>query len=131
MSKEAAPTDDAEEFLRVGVGDRVDKLGEAVLDLLEDERDGIQRKRSVMRWDARKKKYVRETLGQVGAVADLLPSRGGKRQRDESGNVISAKKGKDGKPITDGELYNKWRKASKKRIQARAAAPPPPLAPPR
>ncbi|EOD14477.1 hypothetical protein EMIHUDRAFT_196834 [Emiliania huxleyi CCMP1516] len=135
MSKEAAPTDDAEEFLRVGVGDRVDKLGEAVLDLLEDERDGIQRKRSVMRWDARKKKYVRETLGQVGAVADLLPSRGGKRQRDESGNVISAKKGKDGKPITDGELYNKGRAGGRRRrVRAAEAAVSPvqlPAAPPK
>jgi len=33
---------------------------------------------------------------------------GGKRLRDESGNVVTVKKGLDGKPvITDGELYNK------------------------
>ena len=35
------------------------------MDLIEDERDGISRQRSVIRWDQRKKKYVRESLGQV------------------------------------------------------------------
>eukprot|EP00967_Tisochrysis_lutea_P133892 scaffold235742_cov28-Tisochrysis_lutea.AAC.4 len=72
-----------------------------------------------MRWDARKKKYVRETLGAVGVgAAELLANRGGKRMRDESGNLIPLKVGKAGKDSSDGELYSKWMKASKRRIQA-------------
>jgi len=80
-----------------GLGaDACDTWCATYMDVAPDEALDMLKRRSMHKWDARKKKYVRETLGQVGAVADLLPSRGGKRQRDESGNVISAKKGKDG-----------------------------------
>ena len=33
------------------------------MDLVEDEREGIQKRRSIVQWDAKKKKYVRQTLG--------------------------------------------------------------------
>ncbi len=56
-------TDEA--YLRVDSGDTPNRLQRAVMDLIEDEREGISKKRSVVRWDARKKKYVREFLGQV------------------------------------------------------------------
>jgi hypothetical protein len=80
-----------------------------------------------MKWDARKKKYVRQTLGQVGVgAASAASERGGKRVRDESGSAItvgtrsSAKggkaRGKNG--LVDGEMYDKWQKSTKKRIQS-------------
>ena len=110
--------DESEAFLRVGVGEKVDKLESAVLDLIEDEREGIQRRRSVMKWDARKKKYVRQTLGQVGFDAtSSISDRGNKRTRDESGNIVAKNKGKGQNGIVDGEMYKQWQKSSRRRIQ--------------
>ena len=62
----------ADAYLRVGAGDSTSQLQQAVLDLVEDERDGLRKSRSVLKWDQKKKKYVREHLGQAGASRPLF-----------------------------------------------------------
>ena len=85
------------------------------MDIVEDERDGIQKRRSVVTWDKRKKKYVRETLGHVGEVAGLgLDDRARKRLRDEGGKLRRG----GGSAKDEKNLYDGWKKASKRRIQA-------------
>ena len=77
----------SDEYLRVHAGER--KLDEAVLDLVEDERDGLKKRRSVLKWDQKKRKYVREVLGQTGVGAAVgVADRGKKRLRDESGQLV-------------------------------------------
>ena len=80
----------SDEYLRVHAGER--KLDEAVLDLVEDERDGLKKRRSVLKWDQKKRKYVREVLGQTGVGAAVgVADRGKKRLRDESGQLVKEK----------------------------------------
>ena len=78
------------------------------MDLVEDEKEGVRKRNSVLKWDHKRRKYVRETLGQSGIGAtDGVGPRGKKRTRDESGNLIKEK----------ANLYEAWQKTSKKRIQ--------------
>ena len=98
-------------FLRVHSGDNkaAGRLDDAVMDLVEDEKDGVRKARSVLKWNQKKRKYVRETLGQQGIGAtDSIGDRGKKRTRDESGRLIKEK----------ANLYEAWQKSSKRRIQA-------------
>ena len=67
-------------------------MDDAVMDLVEDEREGARKRQSVLKWDQKKKKYVRETLGQSGVGAtDGIGDRGKKRLRDESGKLVNEK----------------------------------------
>ena len=62
------------------------------LDLVEDEPDGLKKRRSVLKWDQKKRKYVREVLGQTGVGAAVgVADRGKKRLRDESGQLVKEK----------------------------------------
>ena len=69
-TKEAADKA-ADKFLSVHAGENVGKgaLGrveDAVMDLVEDEKEGVRKAKSLLRWDHKRRKYVRETLGQSG-----------------------------------------------------------------
>ena len=57
------------------------QLDNAVLDLVEDEREGVAKKRSILRWDQKKRKFVRETLGLKGdGATDAVKDK--KRRRE-------------------------------------------------
>ena len=71
-------------------------LEEALLDVAPDEALDMLKRRSMHKWDARKKKYVQQS------VSEILDPRGNKKQKNESGADV--KKG-----ATRGELYRKWR----------------------
>ena len=88
VDEEEKATKAADSYLRVNAGERGAKLDEATMDLVEDENGEASRKRhSVLKWDLKKKKYVRQVLGQTGIGAtDGITDRGKKRLRDESGN---------------------------------------------
>ena len=70
-------------------------LEEALLDVAPDEALDMLKRRSMHKWDARKKKYVQQS------VSEIIDTRG-KKQKNESGQDV--KKG-----ATRGELYRKWR----------------------
>lgn len=72
-------------------------LEEALLDVAPDEALAMLKKRSMHKWDARKKKYVQQS------VAELIDTRGNKKQKNESGAVVRKKE------AARGELYRKWR----------------------
>ena len=68
----------------------------------------MNKRRSILKWDQKKRKYVRQALGQTGIGAtDGISDRGHKRVRDESGNLVKEK----------ANLYEVWQKRSKRRIQ--------------
>ena len=71
-------------------------LEEALLDVAPDEALDMLKRRSMHKWDARKKKYVQQS------VSEIIDTRGNKKQKNESGADV--KKG-----ATRGELYRKWR----------------------
>ena len=54
------------------------------------------KRRSMHKWDARKKKYVQQS------VSEIIDTRGNKKQKNESGADVR-------KGATRGELYRKWR----------------------
>ena len=70
-------------------------LEEALLDVAPDEALDMLKRKSMHKWDARKKKYVQQS------VSEIIDTRG-KKQKNESGQDV--KKG-----ATRGELYRKWR----------------------
>jgi ATP-dependent RNA helicase DDX54/DBP10 len=84
-------------------------LEEALLDVAPDEALDMLKRKSMHKWDARKKKYVQQS------VSEIIDTRG-KRQKNESGQDV--KKG-----ATRGELYRKWRerKGGDERVDYRGA----------
>jgi ATP-dependent RNA helicase DDX54/DBP10 len=74
------------------------------LDLTPDERGTLQTQKSVMKWDARKKKYLPVMVAADGRVVKKA------QRKDESGAVIKDDGEKSG-------AYAKWAKSTKKRIQ--------------
>eukprot|EP01096_Ripella_sp_DP13-Kostka_P016650 TRINITY_DN8178_c0_g1_i1.p1 TRINITY_DN8178_c0_g1~~TRINITY_DN8178_c0_g1_i1.p1 ORF type:complete len:902 (+),score=445.68 TRINITY_DN8178_c0_g1_i1:148-2706(+) len=68
----------------------------SVMDLIPDDPDGIFKKRNVMQWDKKTKKYVRGD------------NKKGLLVRNESGTMVEAKKS---------DRYEKWKKKSKRMIQ--------------
>merc|ERR1719310_1701096 len=74
---------------------RDDSAAGAGLQMLDEALDMLKT-RSMHKWDARKKKYVQQN------VAEIIDTRGNKKQKNESGQDV--KKG-----ATRGELYRKWR----------------------
>ena len=84
-------------------------LEEALLDVAPDEALDMLKRKSMHKWDARKKKYVQQS------VSEIIDTRG-KKQKNESGQDV--KKG-----ATRGELYRKWRerKGDSERVDYRGA----------
>ena len=73
------------------------------LDLLPDDASDIKRAKSVMRWDAKKKKYLPTMVSVDGRALK------GQR-RNESGKKVKGEKEKS-------SAYQKWSQATKRRIQ--------------
>merc|ERR1712187_834992 len=73
------------------------------MDLMPDDSTDIKRTKSVMRWDAKKKKYLPVMVSVDGRVVK------GSR-RNESGQKVKGDAEKS-------DIYKKWARTSKKRIQ--------------
>jgi hypothetical protein len=81
-------------------------LESALLDIAPDEAIDMVRKRSMYRWDSRKRKYTKST---VADLLDGIKQRGNKKLKTESGIKVS-----DTVAVaTSGELYRKWRDKGK------------------
>ena len=89
-------------------------LKESVLDLMADDAEGAAKARSIVQWDARKRRYV----SLHGGDADAAARRGNKRLRTESGALITGKLSEQGTG-----LYKKWAAKSKMRVVRPRAAP--------
>lgn len=110
QSKRTREADFGEQFFLSVERDKLDEAKERGLDmeqyqmdLLPDDSSDIKRSKSVMRWDAKKKKYLPVMVSVDGRVVK------GQR-RNESGQKVKGEGGKSG-------IYQKWTKASKRRIQ--------------
>ncbi|KAL0478407.1 DEAD-box ATP-dependent RNA helicase [Acrasis kona] len=84
-----------------------ERIDDMVMDLNPEDRSAINNKsRSLLKWDAKKKNYVRVQLApgqRVGANGKI---------RNEAGVLIKKKKGKEAE-----EFYQKWKKKTHGRIQ--------------
>ena len=76
----------------------------ALLDIAPDTVDEMNNKRRIMRWDAKKRKFVKQTL------EEMAQTKGNKRVRTESGASVKGSK------APAGELYNKWKKRTRREI---------------
>mmetsp|Transcript_12626 Transcript_12626/g.12702 ORF Transcript_12626/g.12702 Transcript_12626/m.12702 type:complete len:266 (+) Transcript_12626:3-800(+) len=79
-------------------------IEKALLDVTPEEALEMNKKRRMMRWDARKRKFVKQSLEEMSL------SKGAKRVRTESGSSITKSL------IPQGELYKKWRKKSHREV---------------
>ncbi|KAK1935152.1 DEAD-box ATP-dependent RNA helicase 29 [Phytophthora citrophthora] len=77
------------------------RLEEAILDVNPDEAIEMNKKRRILHWDVRKKKFVKTTAGE-------LTSQGTLKRRNESVNVR--------KKQQVGEVYRKWQQKQHKRV---------------
>lgn len=76
----------------------------ALLDIAPETATELNNKRRIMRWDAKKRKFVKQSL------EEMAQTKGSKRIRTESGTVIKS----SGKP--QGEMYAKWKKRTHREI---------------
>jgi len=74
------------------------------MDLCADDGDNLKKQKAVMRWDAKKKKYLPVMLNADGRVNRKLS------RTNESGQKVTGE-------ATKTDLYAKWTKSSKARIQ--------------
>lgn len=79
------------------------RLEEAILDVNPDEAIEMNKKRRILHWDVRKKKFVKTTAGE-------LTSQGTLKRRNESGLSVRKKKQQAG------ELYKKWQQKQHKKV---------------
>ncbi|RLN87520.1 hypothetical protein BBJ28_00012562, partial [Nothophytophthora sp. Chile5] len=77
-------------------------LEEAILDVNPDEAIEMNKKRRILHWDVRKKKFVKTTAGE-------LTSQGTLKRRNESGVSVRKKQ-------QVGEVYRKWQQKQHKRV---------------
>ena len=80
----ASPSERLDSGLGVRDATRAGRIDDHVLDLAPDDLESLRQKRSVMRWDKQKKKYIRTQPGHDAASA-------GARRRNESGALVSKK----------------------------------------
>ncbi|OWZ15018.1 DEAD/DEAH box RNA helicase [Phytophthora megakarya] len=78
------------------------RLEEAILDVNPDEAIEMNKKRRILHWDIRKKKFVKTTAGE-------LTSQGTLKRRNESGVSVRKKQ-------QVGEVYRKWQQKQHKRV---------------
>ncbi|KAG6974743.1 hypothetical protein JG688_00002915 [Phytophthora aleatoria] len=78
------------------------RLEEAILDVNPDEAIEMNKKRRILHWDVRKKKFVKTTAGE-------LTSQGTLKRRNESGVSMRKKQ-------QVGEVYRKWQQKQHKRV---------------
>merc|ERR1712194_798772 len=75
--------------------------------MLGDDGKTLQKQKSVMRWDAKKKKYLPVMISADGKA---LKEHNAKNRKNESGQKVSGK-------AEQSDLYSKWAKNTKKRVQ--------------
>ena len=80
------------------------KLESAFLDVTPDTALDLNKKRRILRWDAKKRKFVKQSLEEMSQI------KGVKRLRTESGAPIQKSS------IPQGEMYAKWKKKSKREV---------------
>lgn len=78
------------------------RLEEAILDVNPDEAIEMNKKRRILHWDTRKKKFVKTTAGE-------LTSQGTLKRRNESGVSVRKKQ-------QTGEVYRRWQQKQHKRV---------------
>uniref|UniRef100_K3X9Z7 RNA helicase n=1 Tax=Globisporangium ultimum (strain ATCC 200006 / CBS 805.95 / DAOM BR144) TaxID=431595 RepID=K3X9Z7_GLOUD len=78
------------------------RLEEAILDVNPDEAIELNKKRRILHWDTRKKKFVKTTAGELTAQGTL-------KRRNESGVNVRKKK-------EVGAIYKKWQQRQNKRV---------------
>lgn len=79
------------------------QLESSFLDVLPEEALEMNKKRRILRWDAKKRKFVKQSLEEMSG------NKGNKRIRSESGVTHASTR-------PQGELYEKWKKKSKREI---------------
>ena len=84
------------------------KLEALLLDVAPDDAVDVAKKQKIYKWDARKKRYLQSTLG------DMLDDkhRGNKKMKTESGTAVNAKDA----ARSAGDRYLKWQKDSKRNV---------------
>ena len=90
------------DFLKVeqdDVAKMTSAANNALFELLGDDAETITKNKRIVRWDNKRKRYVRGTVGEL---------KDNKHVRNESGQLIRSKS--QGKR---GELYKKWRESHK------------------
>lgn len=80
------------------------RMEEAIMDVNPDEAIEMNKKRRILHWDTRKKKFVKTTAGEINASGSI-------KRRNESG--VSLKKKQQ-----VGEIYKKWEQRQHKRVVA-------------
>ena len=80
-------------------------LEQAMLDVDPEDAMAMNNKKRMLRWDAKKRKFVKQSLEEMAGS-----KRGPKRLRTESGVLIK------GSSLPQGEMYEKWKKKSKREI---------------
>ena len=98
--------------LRSAEAQQAAMMESALLDVAPDEAMAINKQRRIMRWDAKKRKFVKQSLAEI---AELKGS--GKRSRNEftSGAVGKSK-------VPQGEMYAKWSKRTRREVNSDAVA---------
>ena len=82
-------------------------LTDSVMDLMADDSEGAARARSLVQWDARKRRYV----SLHGGDAEAAARRGNKKMRTESGALITGRNSGTEENATG--LYKKWQAKTK------------------
>ena len=70
-------------------------VNDALFELMPDDAQAMASRRKIVRWDNKRKRYVRGTVGELRDNAHI---------RNESGQLIRGKS-----KVKRGELYEKWR----------------------
>ena len=70
-------------------------MNDALFELMPDDAQSMTSKRKIVRWDNKRKRYVRGTVGELKDNTHI---------RNESGQLIKSKS-----KVKRGELYEKWR----------------------
>ena len=81
------------------------RMEEAMLDIMGDENEQLVKKQRLMRWDQKKRKYIRTTVGE-----ELSGDSKSKKRRMENGQLSKNDKAKVG------ELYEKWQKKTNRSV---------------
>jgi ATP-dependent RNA helicase DDX54/DBP10 len=91
-------------------------LTDSVMDLVADDAEGAARARALVKWDARKRRYI----SLHGGDAEAAARRGNKKLRTESGTLIGGRNSGTEENATG--LYKKWQAKTKLHV-VRGAAP--------
>ena len=81
------------------------QLESAMLDLTPEDALAMNNKRRMLRWDAKKRKFVKQTL------EESAQAKGAKRVRTETGVIVGKKS-----LVPAGEMYSKWQKKSRREV---------------